>query len=88
MRVLGPVVLTLFSLSACGGRPPLSASGAVDDDSIRLVVGDDVYVTGDRVVGDALANLRRVSPPATPATSSVTSGSRRNRSPSAAPPTS
>jgi hypothetical protein len=63
MRLVGLIVVT--ALAACdsgGSMPPSSAA----TDGIRLVLGDDVYVTGDQA-GGALSSLHKVSPPATPA---------------------
>jgi hypothetical protein len=58
------VFLTLL-LSACGsGTSATIGPGPVSADSIRLVLGGDVYLTGDQVGDGKLVNLRRVSPPA------------------------
>lgn len=67
MRLSGPVVLTLLSLPACGsGTSATTAPGPASADSIRLVVGADVYVTGDQGTDGVLANLRRISSPPAP----------------------
>src|SRR5579863_7791073 len=52
----------VVGVSACG-----SPSGGlmVTAGSVRLVPGDDIYITGD-VSNDALVNLREVSAPAAP----------------------
>lgn len=61
MRLIRVVAVATLTSCGSGSMPPSPAA----TDGIRLVLGDDVYVTGDQAAG-VLTNLRKVPPPTTP----------------------